>query len=159
MGLKNQFFQESKSCCSEYKAVRENENRIRHKAFIESLWEQYKEYADNHFLTDACRHFHERFWEMYLGVSFLDQGYLINAGSSKGPEFYFSLKDSQSKLWVEATAPGLGTGHDAVPELIPDGNMRPFPENEILLRIRNAMQCNAMQCNAMQCNAMQCNKV
>jgi hypothetical protein len=42
------------------------------RAFIEDLWLRYRGYEDPHFLRDAQTHFLERFWEMYLAVTFME---------------------------------------------------------------------------------------
>jgi hypothetical protein len=36
------------------------------RAFVESLWDRFRGFADPHFLTEIRRDFHARFWEMYL---------------------------------------------------------------------------------------------
>ena len=136
--MESKFFQETVVCCSGYEYVRDDLRAKEHKVFIESLWGKYQNLADTHFLSDACNHFQERFWEMYLGVTLLEKGYGLNADLFKDPEFYFSLNDK--KVWVEAVAPGLGEGVDAVPELVPDTGVHKFPEEKIILRIRNAIE-------------------
>lgn len=73
---------------------------------------------------------------MYLAVAFLDRGLKISPGSGTGPEFYFL--SGQTKVWVEAVAPGPGTGSDRVPET-ELGVAYEVPTAKILLRFANAL--------------------
>jgi len=109
---------------------------IEGRVFTESLWQRYQGFADPHFRQDARGHFVERFWEMYLAVAFLDRGLQISPGSGAGPEFYFL--SGNTKVWVEAVAPGPGTGSDRVPE-IELGVVYEVPTAKILLRFANAL--------------------
>lgn len=106
------------------------------RAFTESLWARYAPLADSHFREDARAHFIERFWEMYLGVAFLDRGFDVSPGSGTGPEFSFN--EGGRRFWVEAVAPGPGTGPDRVPE-IENGVAYAVPTEKILLRFANAV--------------------
>lgn len=107
------------------------------RAFTESLWARYASLADSHFREDARAHFIERFWEMYLGVTFLDRGLQVTPGSGTGPEFSF-IDGGGRRFWVEAVAPGAGTGPDRVPEIEP-GVVYDVPTEKILLRFANAV--------------------
>ena len=106
------------------------------RAFTESLWSRYALLADSHFQEDARAHFIERFWEMYLGVAFLDRGFDVSPGSGTGPEFSFN--EGGRRSWVEAVTPGPGTGPDRVPE-IENGVAYTVPTEKILLRFANAV--------------------
>src|SRR5208282_1945429 len=107
------FFIETDECDAGYKNVRDlsKPKYIMFKNYVESLWTIYAPYADKHFLSDATLHFQQRFWEMYLGCTFLAHNFVINRGGDKGPEFFLS-RMSQN-IWVEAIAPGPGDGPDA----------------------------------------------
>lgn len=63
------------------------------RAFIDSLCLRYRGLEDHNFLTDAKKHFLQRFWEMYLAVTFLERGLTPSRrkGRGGGPEFWFSL--------------------------------------------------------------------
>ena len=99
-----------------YKDVKNNPTC---KKFIEDLWDIYECYNnDKHFLSDAGDHFHQRFWEMYLCVTMLKQGFTIEKGKSKGPDF--SINIGNRKIWIEAIVPTAGQtdSPDRVPEPI-----------------------------------------
>ena len=72
---------------------------------------------------------------MYLTVAFLDHGLSISPGSGTGPEFHFM--SGPTKVWVEAVAPGPGTGSDRVLETILGVNED--PTSKILVRFANAL--------------------
>ena len=137
------FFLNSAECDPGYRNVRDSSDlcgfkNYELKNYVESLWRDYRPYADNHFLSDACRHFQERFWEMYLGVTFLKHGFSINRDKNAGPEFYLQT-ETQRKIWIEAIVPGAGDGADAAPPLSP-GDASDSPVNEFILRLRHAIE-------------------
>jgi hypothetical protein len=105
--------------------------------FIEELWKEFKSLADPHFKEDARNHFFQRFWEMYLGVTLLRMGYVIEKVGTEGPDFLIRLNDK--KMWVEATAPSRGEGPDAVPRPVL-GEVQDVPEEKILLRFTQALK-------------------
>jgi hypothetical protein len=139
MSDEGRFFQECRTCDPAYMNIRDLERFSEDKEFVETLWRIYRPHADRHFRDDVCTHFQERFWEMYLGVTFITHGFTIDAGGKKGPEFY--IKEQEPKIWIEAIAPGAGAGADAVPEM---EYGRPVatrvPSEEIILRLRHAIQ-------------------
>jgi len=136
---KDRFFKKYSQCDPEYTNIRDIWHLSEDKEFVETLWRTYRPHADQHFREDACAHFQQRFWEMYLGVTLINHGFTIDAGGKKGPEFY--IKEQDLKIWTEAIAPGPGEGADAVPEI---EYGRPIatrvPSEEILLRFRHAIQ-------------------
>ncbi len=108
--------------------------------FIESLWRRYQGYEDAHFQQEAKDHFLERFWEMYLAVTFLDRGFALSRAGNAGPEFWFT--SGNQKIWVEAVAPEPGIGNDRVPELQMGLKVEvasKVPTEKILLRYTNAI--------------------
>ena len=106
------------------------------RAFIEDLWTRYGGLEDPHFLQDARAHFLERFWEMYLAVSFMERGLKPARGGNAGPEFWCEREGQ--KIWVEAVAPGPGTGEDRVEE--PEIGVATYvPTEKILLRFTSAV--------------------
>jgi len=108
------------------------------RAFIESLWRRYRGLEDHNFLTDAKTHFLQRFWEMYLAVTFMERGLKPSRkGRGGGPEFSCSYKER--KIWVEAVAPGPGdSAADRVEEASTEG-VTDLPEEKILLRLTQAL--------------------
>ncbi len=135
--------------CSDpaYRNVRDGGHSplVEGRAFTESLWERYAPLADSHFREDVRAHFIERFWEMYLAVALLDRGISVNPGSGMGPEFSFN--QGHRCFWVEAVAPGPGTGADRVPE-IEKGVVYDVPTEKILLRFANAITAKRDQYRA-----------
>src|SRR3990170_8167456 len=109
-----EFFSKSSQCDTAYGNVRDKAELLEYKCYVEFLWRAYAPYADKHFLSDAVTHSQERFWEMYLGVSFLANGHCIDRGGNEGPEFFIST--TRKKVWIEAIAPSAGEGIDAVPQ-------------------------------------------
>ena len=133
------FFSTSTQCDPAYGNVRDKTRLREYKCYVEFLWRAYAPYADKHFLSDAVTHFQERFWEMYLGVSFLANGYCIDRGGNEGPEFFVLTKNR--KVWFEAIAPSAGEGVDAVPQ--PNYGVieaQRAPVDEVILRLRHAIE-------------------
>ena len=123
-----------------YANVRDSNSEVcqRAKDYTELLWKKYSKFADPNFKTDARNHFRQRFWEMYLYCALEERGFAPTRHGSEGPEFYF--KHAGQKIWVEAIAPKSGSGRDAVPPRISDGEMREVPAEKILLRFTHAVQ-------------------
>jgi hypothetical protein len=123
-----------------YENVRDLPHLEEARNLTESLWGRYQGYEDVHFLREARDHFLERFWEMYLAVTFLERGFDIFRAGNAGPEFCFA--SGNRKIWVEAVAPGPGTGNDRVPELQIGMEVEvasEVPTEKILLRYANAI--------------------
>lgn len=126
--------------CSDpfYRNIRDlnQPHHIEARQFISRLWDKYHALADSHFREDAKNHFQERFWEMYLAVSLIEQGLTLFPAGGEGPEFYFEY--SGKRIWVEAITPGSGEGDDYVPtpEL---GVGYIVPSEKILLRFTHAL--------------------
>lgn len=133
------FFSTSTQCDPAYGNVRDKTELREYKCYVEFLWRAYAPYADKHFLSDAVTHFQERFWEMYLGVSFLANGHCIDRGGNEGPEFF--VLTTNRKVWFEAIAPSAGEGVDAVPQ--PNYGAieaQRAPVDEVILRLRHAIE-------------------
>jgi type I restriction enzyme S subunit len=144
----NSFFISGECSDPGYRNVRDGAQSpllVECRAFTESLWARYAPLADSHFREDARAHFIERFWEMYLGVAFLDRGFQVSPGSGTGPDFSFN--DGGRRFWVEAVAPGPGTGPDRVPE-IENGVAYEVPTEKILLRFASAVIAKREQYHA-----------
>jgi len=119
-----------------YKNVRDLQDLQGVRDFVNSLWERYEPYADSHFLKDARNHFLERFWEMYLAVALLNRGFKLHCTGGEGPEFFVEFDGH--RVWLEAIAPGPGTGNDKVLESRL-GVVGKVPTEKILLRFTNAL--------------------
>lgn len=108
----------------------------RGRVFTERLWKRYEPFADKHFRRDAQAHFIQRFWEMYLCVALTERGFDLAPGTGKGPEC--SFRSGERRVWLEAIAPGPGTGADQVPE--PElGVAYDVPTEKVLLRFASAV--------------------
>lgn len=119
-----------------YRNVRDNPNRPEVRAFVESLWSQYRDLADPNCRTNAQNDFLARFWEMYLAVTLRERGFNLERYGNKGPEFYFL--HNHRKVWVEAVAPHPGIGEDRVPD-DPNNEVTERPTEKILLRYTHAL--------------------
>ena len=120
-----------------YKNVRDEPNLNEAKSFTEELWLKYRHLADVHFLSDAQTHFLQRFWEMYLACTLIERGIELHRAGNAGPEFFF-LHNGR-RVWVEAIAPGPGTGADKVPDIV-YGEAYTVPTDKILLRFTSALR-------------------
>lgn len=108
--------------------------------WIEDLWTLYESYADKHFLQEFKRQFTQRAWELYLGATLLNRGYLLEKHSDTGPDLKLSLEKptDSNKLWIEAIAVEKGEKQDKVPD-IEFGKAMDVPEQQMLLRLTNAL--------------------
>lgn len=127
-----------------YLAVRNLDRLSDIRIHIEKLWPGYKEYADPDFERKFRTAFHNRYWEMYLGTTFLNLGMVLKPNSGQGPDHILVLPDG-GKVLVEATAVSAGTTVDMVPPLLPadfedDSEAQPIPIPQITLRIRSAIR-------------------
>jgi hypothetical protein len=111
----------------------------RDKAFLEELWQQYRLYADTKFRTQIRESFQQSFWEMYLGVTLLENEHTIESKDS-GPDFKIANFKGKT-IWIEATAPNRGVTEHKVPELNYGSDIAErYPEEEIILRLRSSIR-------------------
>lgn len=137
-GEEDKLFEDGDAASAAYRNLRDDEQAAEWKAFCELLWSRYRPYADPHFRTEIKSQFDQRFWEMYLGVTFLDRGYKLHKLKDGGPEFGIDIKGV--RYWFDAIAPTSGTGPDAVPELeFGKPAASDVPEKQIILRITHAL--------------------
>jgi hypothetical protein len=121
-----------------YRNLRDSERCLEWKDFCERLWQRYEPYADTHFLDEIQRQFHQRFWEMYLGVTFLERGYKLHRHNNAGPEFGIDIEGK--RYWLDAIAPRGGDGPDAVPRVeYGRTEVSTVPQEQIILRIMSAL--------------------
>ncbi len=131
------FFSHDAATDQDYRSLNFPHNDATQKCrdFVEFLWKNYAAFADKNFLTDARHHFHQRFWEMYLSVTFMQRGYEVTKTPDESPDICIQL--GERKLWIEAVAPGPGTGVDKIPE--PEhGKVNWVPTDQITLRYLQA---------------------
>ncbi len=126
-----------------YKNLRQppSANAAKCRAYIDSLWELFRPYADSHFPQDFAVHTHQRFWEMYVGVSLLDAGHAV-ISPKPGPDFGVML--AGRRIWIEAVAatPGEPGKPDSVLQIEPqEGQITSgyVPQDRIVLRCTSAI--------------------
>lgn len=137
--MQSSFFRPGKISDSKstYSLVRDDPDFADQKSSVERLWAQYRHLADSHFQADAQNHFHQRFWEMYLGCTLIQQGFNLKRVSGNGLEYYFMV--GHRRVWVEAVAPEAGEGNNRVPAYEPSDEMTPVPVDQIILRITSVV--------------------
>jgi len=112
------------------------------KEIFDSLWQIYQPLADKHFLSDCKKHFHQRTWEMYLGVVLIKSGLDISS-SGNGPDFIIN-KSRENEIFIEATACERGDTKDAVPaeyfaEKPEEIEVMNVPYDKMLIRLTNSL--------------------
>lgn len=97
-----------------YLACRDHSGKQRGRALLEELWADFAPYCgDRHFLVEARRHFVSRSWEVYIGGVLLRAGFALRRPAPDEPDVIVERPGSPP-IWLECTAPGPGTGDDAV---------------------------------------------
>lgn len=104
---------------------------------IDHMWQELHQYVDPNFVSEYRLHPYERSWELILGSTLLKCGFQLASKPSQGPDFKVVYGDHF--IWIEATAPTSGNGLDAIP-VPPDNAMFDYPERQIILRIRGAIE-------------------
>jgi hypothetical protein len=113
----------------------------------EAMWDIYRRYADPQFLDEFPRHFHERWFEMYLTVTLLRRGVQVQTTRPPGPDIL--VAHGSRRIWIEAIcATGGEPGRpDSIAEprydvqgesAVIDSGYEQW--DKIALRIRNAIQ-------------------
>jgi hypothetical protein len=115
-----------------YGAATEEHRNIR--AHCERLWELFSAYADKNFLTEFVLHFHERWFEMYLGAYLIERGITLHNTAPPGPDLLAEV-DSR-RVWIEAICPTAG--EPGRPDTVEFGDGY-VPWDRIALRIRGAV--------------------
>jgi len=119
-----------------YIYLRDKEKHAKRRLFCESMWQDFHSLADSGFVDEIGNKFQQRFWEMYLGCTLLKLGFQCRSADS-GPDV--EVFDGDTSLWVEAIAPTGGNGPDAAYDA-PPGVATRVPEDEIILRLRGAVE-------------------
>lgn len=122
-----------------YLSVRDNPTCAEYRTFAELLWSKFEPFADSNFRSAIAQSFHQRFWEMYLGYTLLQNGLCLRRTGQNAPDIQLML--TKDTIWIEAVAPTVGSGPDAVPSII-DSSCRAqrIPTDQIVLRLRNAIE-------------------
>ena len=122
-----------------YACIRDDPSRKNASDFVEKRWQEYAPYAEPEFLEDAKRDFHAKTWEMYLACVFLKNGFQLQRKTKKeGPDI--CLLTQSKPIWIEAIAPGPGTGADAVPGYQWGVCYDEKPIDKVLLRFTSAIE-------------------
>lgn len=110
------------------------------KEWIESLWLQYKQYADINFCSSFKKHFTPRSWELYLGSTLLNRGYRLENHHSHCPDIKlkYNQMNKEQIVWIEATIASRGTTEDCVPAIKP-GVGGCVPIEQMTIRLANAL--------------------
>lgn len=108
--------------------------KVRRENF-EMMYEIYAPYADNHFLSDLKKHFHERTWEMFIGYTLIKHDIPFTS-TNIGPDIL--IETPEGKIWIEAVACNTGDGEDRVPAMVYEVATS-VPENEMAIRIANSL--------------------
>jgi len=104
---------------------------------MEKLWEDFAPFADKQFLDEIETNLKSRFWEMYLGCSFLYNNYNLELPSHNGgPDLKITYKTIN--LWIEAVTPQKGDGEDKLEEP-PNMVVVNVPQDKMILRIQNSI--------------------
>lgn len=109
---------------------------------FDQLWSIFKPLADENFLSDLKKHFHQRTWEMYLG-GILKKKFDNVSSYNTGPDFVID-EGKENEIFIEAVACEKGTTEDAVPEMFvaekpEEIRALEVPHDEMLLRLTNSL--------------------
>ena len=129
-----------------YSALATDEALGAHRAYVETLWSRFAPYADPDFQQQIACQFHPRFWEMYLACQLLDLAVdLQHRRPGLGPDLLAHVNGRH--IWIEAIAPGHGSGPDAVPPLEEHEMFVPVPTDSFVLRLTGAVEKKAVEFN------------
>lgn len=112
-----------------------NEGDLEWKEHAEGLWKIFNPYANPQFREDAQKQFFPFWWEMFLGATFLQNGFNLRKTDIDQPDI--CVESGESLIWVEATMPQRGEGADQVPErktIKEVGTAQMVPTEQIILR-------------------------
>ena len=112
---------------------------------FDKLYEEFKPYADKHFLTEVKTNFHQRSWEMYVGNVLLSKKIIIQS-KNEGPDFVID-----KVAYIECVAPTKGdpTKSDSVPEILVATKpeeicVQDVPVDKMILRITQTIKDKAL---------------
>ena len=128
---------------SEFKIMLDTTNEMAQeaKAFCVRLWENYKPYADDQFLSaiKSDGKFQDRFWEMHLGNALLEKGFNVSS-ENKGPDFKIDLNGQI--VWIEAITATNGElkNPDRIIPLDNSEDTTSVNDDQIALRLRYSVE-------------------
>jgi hypothetical protein len=103
------------------------------------LWRHCPE-GPEQFVRQFRQDFHARSWELFLLAVLADAGLTILPTTGTGPDICIRLR-SGKKAWIEAVAPGPGTGPNAVFQPPPGAQSGSLgPQANVILRYTQALQ-------------------
>ncbi len=112
---------------------------------FDTLWINFKPFADNHFLQQAKISFHQRSWEMYMANVLLGRKLRISS-RDEGPDFTVD-----ENIYLECIAPTKGEPGktDSVPPMFVAKNpseimVQDVPVDKMILRITQALKDKAL---------------
>lgn len=135
------FSDSSEPSCPEYQDVLNpvNEQCRVAKAHCEDLWRDFSGYATKRFLKEFRLHFHQRWFEMYLTVTFIRAGLTVEYRSREhGPDVL--LTSAERRVWIEAVC--MTEGQSGKPDSVPPlehGKVVDVPIKQYVMRIRNSL--------------------
>ncbi len=141
------FFRPGEACVR-YSAYRDGPHpySVGVKRLIEELWQKAWRFVDPDLPTKAQRSFAAAFWELDLAATFLESGIaLVERRSPDGPDV---VCVGPPRIYVEAVSATPGESpetnpnsvHPLIPEGEQDGPARFVPHEQIILRLRNAIE-------------------
>lgn len=107
------------------------------KSRFEALYQKFYKYADKNFLAEVKKRFHQRTWEMYMGVCLMDKGIQLVQGKGSGPDLL--VLSNEKKVWIECTACEKGTNDDRVPDM-QYGVASFVPTDKMLVRMASSLK-------------------
>ncbi len=115
------------------------EGREEDRARFDGLFERAQRYLDSNFKDQFARRTNERFFELRLVTTLLDNGFELDAAQDGRPDIGTRLADGR-KLWIEAIT--LSWGRADNPDRPPSlgERFRPAPIREALLRHTAALK-------------------
>lgn len=123
-----------------YRALRNPENcgAERARKSCEDMWLDFEDHADPNFLDEFPTQFNQRWFEMYLTVSFIRNKCDVKCWN-RGPDIRIVVDGKP--VWIEAVCPTSGQAdkRDSVRELVP-GVAQTVPFREYALRIRSVLE-------------------
>lgn len=136
------FLSQNKKEDSIYTIIRNggNDGDLDWKEHAEGLWKIFNPYANPQFREYAQKQFFPFWWEMFIGVTFLENGFNLQRTEIDQPDV--CVESRESLIWVEATMPQRGKGADQVPErqgIKEVGKTQYAPNEQIILRYTNAV--------------------
>ena len=142
------FFSEEPGC-GIYERTRKCPSLAETRRQIEGLWRDFRDLCgDANFVAEARKadeKFLQRTWELLLFGVLRRRGFCF-ARVSSGPDL--CLRNETGRVWIEATAPGPGSGRDAaVREYQTDsgGTLYSVNHDKMLLRYTSALRAKARQ--------------